>query len=349
MPRLEEFKITNTYLELPHGDDFDFGDKPFTRRNGLIFHFERAMIAYPFGDIDDDDDNNSNDGDGEDRELDLIIVNNHIEARDENGNVAAIDGVDGDNHDDNEMDMGWSSDSENEGDAENDSDSESDNEFDLDFLGFELYPPSVAQWKQIYTGLSRMPCLKKLWLRSYFDSCIDLVDVLNTLARNGTINELTIQNQAIDFRAPRPVKSGNVFTNFASLKSFRFIAPSVRALPFLEQFVAAMPNTSKFIVDADEESVNVSDTIITIVERAPNAEMLVLKMPPSYFTHMLYIKLKRIQQAKHGMSKTTKPLQVYISSLRQKRVCRIHLGSQYDEKIIAINARSFTDWCENPL
>lgn len=310
------------------------------------------MIAYPFGDIDDED-NNSNNGDAanerENDDFDIIIVNNNIgEVNHEDDEGDLIDEDDEEEEEENGMDMDWSSDSDNEGDAENDTDSD-DNEFDLDFLGFELYPPSVAQWKQIYTGLSKMPCLKKLWLRSYFDSCIDLVDVLNTLARNATIEELTIQNQAIDFRAARPVKGTNTFTNFVSLKSFRFIAPSVRALPFLEQFVAAMPNTNKFIIDADEESVNVCDTIIAIVERAPIVEILVLKMPPSYFNHILYIKLKRIHQAKRGMSQAAKPLQVYISSHRQMRVCKTHLGKQYDEKIVAINARSFTDWCENPL
>lgn len=300
---------------MPHGDDFDYSDKPFRRRNGFLSNFERALMVDPFrnGDSDDEDDLdgtiNLDDADGHAGDDEHFGLAEHVEM------LAA------------------------------DSDDETDDEFDVDFLDLGLFMPVSFNWTQIYSGLAQMPCLKKLWLRSYFDSCMDLVAVLNVLARRGTIEELTIQNQQVDFRPAQPLKADDAFARFASINSFRFISPSVRALPFLERFVSAMPNARKFVVDADEECVNVCDTLITIVERAANVEMLVLKMPPAYFTHLLYIKLLRTQQAKRA----TRPLHIYISSVRQKLLCQLLLGSIYDEEVVAIKCRSFTDWYENPL
>lgn len=304
-------------MEMPHGDDFDYSDKPFSRRTGFLSNFERNLMMDPFPISDSDDD------------MDDLDVTYDFDDEDDDGPDVIRNG-DPINFNAMLIDL----DDESDGD-----------ELDLDFFELGLFMPVSSNWKQVYDGLSHMPCLKKLWLRSCFDSCMDLVDVLNMLARKGTVEELTIQNQQIDYRPVQPLKVDDAFGRFASLRSFRFISPSVRALPFLEKFVSAMPNAYKFVVDADEECVNVCDTIITIVERAVNIELLALKMPPSYFTHFLYVKLLRIQLAKRA----TKPLQIFITSHRQKRLCQHLLGNLYDEEMVAIKYRSFTDWYENPL
>lgn len=231
--------------------------------------------------------------------------------------------------------------------SELDSDSDESIEHLEDDLPF--YLPSAASWKKVHSSVAKMPNLKKLWIRSFYDCCIDLIDALNALAKHGAIEELTIQAETVVTWNTRFKKQAIMFTNFESVERFRFISPSVGALPFLDQFITAMPNAKTFIVDASEECANVCDLIIMIVERSANAEALVLKMPSTYFNHILYMKLIRIQKLKCVKSNMVKPLKVYISSKRQARICKTHLGKEYNDKLIAINAKSFTDWFENPL
>lgn len=317
IPLLEELIIANRYEELPHGDDFDYSDRSFNRRYNFNYGENLASIDYTdfgeSGDLSDDEVLSSSDDESLFGSDDEILLSS-----------------------DDDTSFG-------------ESESEFEDLIEFDIGNLDMYILSAAGWDIIHSSLAKMPNLRKLWIRSYFDCCIDLIHVMHALAKRGVIEELTIQAKTNITLNIVPNKEAIPFTNFESVERFRIISPSVRALHFFDQLIAAMPNVKTFIVDVSEACLNVCDLIIMIVERSANIEALMLKMPPTFFNHMLYMKLKRIQKLKCVKSDMVKPLKIYISSERLARICKLHLGKEYNDKLIAINATTFTDWFEHPF
>lgn len=67
VPGLMEFEIRNSYMQLPHGDDFDFSPVPFTRKEAAEDSSDESE------DDDDDDDDEDEDEDGDENDNDVNI------------------------------------------------------------------------------------------------------------------------------------------------------------------------------------------------------------------------------------------------------------------------------------
>lgn len=330
IPNLERFEIRNTYLELPHADDFDFSYVPWKNKKDRTQPMEE--------DDDDEDDNEDGDSDGEDDENgDEVCIKVFLARKFTNFslNIFFL-----------QTDDAETSDSDTDSEMEFESE-ESDSDIDdVRHPAFNANTDHVASWKMIYGGLNGMHFLKRSWLKSHFTNCIDLYGILKDMAEKNSIEHLTIQVSTLDHDF---IQKDDFFAepfspDFTSLKTLRLVSPSADTQPFIRHFVQSLPNMTKCVLDSDQIDFYVQDTITTIVEASNSLESLVLKMPSMNLEPFLYMKLIGIEYCKAKRSIGVKPLKIYINSWPQKSKCLDQLKDYYDESVIGIKIKSFMNW-----
>lgn len=171
------------------------------------------------------------------------------------------------------------------------------------------------------------------------------------MAVKNTVEYLTIQvnKDKNDFEPINFGLSTPFPQSFTNLKTLRIISPSNESQPCILHFIPALPNLTKFILDMDGIDPIIKETISNVIVSAKNLEILVLKMPAINFDHKLYMKLLEIQLGKSKELYHTKSLNIFINSIYQKMKIVRKLKENYNENIIAIHIKSFTDWETNPV
>lgn len=321
IPHLEEFEIRNSYLQLPHGDDFDFSPVPFK-------FIKKENVP--------DTDESQEDND-EDVRIFIYLprfssnsVSYYYFSQTEEGETTFEDSGD---EDDFDME-----------DSDSDIDDVRDPELNANI-------DHVAKWKEVYAGMNKMNQLKKTWLKSHFTNCSDLYDILKDMGTQNTLEHLTIQFSILedDFTFNDDFLAEPFPQGFTMLKALRLISPSIDTQSFIRHFVRFLPNMTKCILDMDKIDRFVQDTICNLVDAAENLEILALKMPAMNIDSLLYLKLLDVQFCKLKRSAGMRPLNIYINSSPQKTKCLTELKEKYNENVVAIKIRSFMTWETDPL